>query len=169
MNADSEVMRFFLAPCSLAETEAMMDRVDRHQAEHGFGLFAVERPEIAPFIGYIGLLVPAYEVPFAPCVEIGWRLAKAHWGIGLAPEGARAVLEYAFGPLGLAEVVSFTSALNQPSIRVMEKIGMSRDPQDDFDHPKVPEGHPLRRHVLYRIRSSQQGPCSRQLNPIPGR
>ena len=150
MNADPEVMRFFLAPYSLAETEAMVDRANRHQAERGFGLLAAERPGIAPFIGYIGLLVPTYEVPFAPCVEIGWRLAKEHWGMGLAPEGARAVLDYAFGPLGLSEVVSFTSALNLPSIRVMEKIGMTRDPLDDFNHPKVPEGHPLRRHVLYR-------------------
>jgi ribosomal-protein-alanine N-acetyltransferase len=153
LNADPEVMRFFPALRSRAESDALAMSAMAAMEARGWGSWAVERPGLAPFIGFIGLSEPDFPAPFAPCVEIGWRLAKAHWGLGLAPEGARAVLEHAFGALGLAEVVSFTSTLNAPSMRVMEKVGMTRDPDGDFDHPKIPEGHPLRRHVLYRIRA----------------
>jgi RimJ/RimL family protein N-acetyltransferase len=112
----------------------------------------VELKDEAPFIGFIALAEPSFEAHFTPCVEIGWRLAKAYWGRGLAPEGARVVLDYAFDRLGLEEVVSFTAATNTPSRWVMEKLGMSRDPAEDFDHPRIAPGHPLCRHVLYRIR-----------------
>ena len=103
----------------------------------------------------VGLgVIPDYlqaALPGRPRVEIGWQLDKAVWGQGLAPEGARAWLAYGWGTLGLTEIVAFTAAINRPSRRVMEKIGMARDPAEDFDHPRLPDGHPLRRHVLYRI------------------
>jgi RimJ/RimL family protein N-acetyltransferase len=105
----------------------------------------------AAFAGFVGLSVPRFEAHFAPCVEIGWRLAAQHWGHGYATEGARAALAFGFGTLGLEEIVAFTAPRNVRSRRVMEKIGMTYDPADDFDHPLLPEGHPLRRHVLYRI------------------
>ena len=104
--------------------------------------------------GFIGLNVPSFEAHFTPCVEIGWRLAVDHWGQGLATEGANAVVRYSFEKLGLGELVSFTVPANVASRRVMEKLGMTYDPADDFDHPRLPEGHPRRRHVLYRLRRS---------------
>ena len=105
------------------------------------------------FIGYVGLAVPGFEAHFTPCVEIGWRLATPYWNLGLATEGARAVLDYAFSTVGLNEVVSFTVPANVRSRRVMEKLGLTHNPSDDFDHPRLPPDHPLRRHVLYRIRN----------------
>ncbi len=152
LNADAEVMRHFPAPYTREATREVMERSRAHLANHGWGCWAVERPGTDPFIGFIGLGVPAFEAPFTPCVEIAWRLAKAHWGLGLAPEGARAVLDHAFGPLGLEEVVAITAVGNAPSRRVMEKLGMTRDPADDFHHPKVAPDHPLAACVLYRIR-----------------
>jgi ribosomal-protein-alanine N-acetyltransferase len=102
------------------------------------------------FVGFVGLNQPGFDAAFTPCVEIGWRLARHAWGRGFATEGATAVLQLAFDALGLDEVVSFTTEANDRSRRVMERIGLTRDPADDFDHPRLPEGHPLRRHVLYR-------------------
>ena len=138
MNADPRVMEFFPARLSREESDALMDRVRSE-------LLAAELRETGEFIGFIGLSVPTFEAHFTPCVEIGWRLAAEHWGRGLATEGARAVLARAEG-----EVVSFTTVGNLRSRRVMEKLGLTHDPRDDFDHPRLPEGHPLRRHVLYR-------------------
>jgi RimJ/RimL family protein N-acetyltransferase len=109
----------------------------------------VEIPDAVPFAGFVGLAVPGFEAHFTPCVEIGWRLAAEHWGRGYAPEAARATLDFAFGEAGLEEVVSFAVPENVRSRRVMEQIGMTRRPADDFDHPNAPDG--LRRHVLYRI------------------
>ena len=117
----------------------------------GFGLWALEIPGVAPFAGFVGLSVPGFTAPFTPCVEIGWRLAAAHWGRGYATEAARAVLAHAWDVVGLDEVVSFTTAGNDRSRAVMTRIGMRYDPADDFDHPRLPPGHPLRRHVLYRV------------------
>jgi ribosomal-protein-alanine N-acetyltransferase len=111
----------------------------------------VEIPGVTPFAGFIGLAIPSFTAHFTPCVEIGWRLAAEHWGRGYATEGARAVLTLGFESLALPEIVSFTTVENHPSRRVMERIGMSRNPADDFDHPALPEGHCLQRHVLYRI------------------
>jgi len=147
-------MEFFPACLSRAESDAGVDRIHAHFARHGFGLYAAELRQTGEFIGYVGLAVPNFTAPFTPCVEIGWRLAASHWGRGLATEGARAVLAYAFEELRLAEIVSFTVPANLRSRRVMEKIGMTRDAGDDFDHPNLAEGHPLRRHVLYRLRSA---------------
>ena len=150
MNADPRVMRYFPAALSRAESDALVDRAEAHFAAHGFGPFAVEVRDTGQFAGYIGLVVPRFEAHFTPAVEIGWRLDAAVWNRGLATEGARAVLRYAFETLRLPEIVSFTVPENLPSRRVMEKIGLLRDPRGDFDHPGLPEGHPLRRHVLYR-------------------
>ena len=150
LNADHRVMEYFPATLSREESDATVTRIVAHFDRHGFGFWAMEIPNIASFAGFVGLAVPTFKAPFTPCVEIGWRLAAQHWGRGYATEAARAVLTHGFGPLGLREIVSLTTAGNLRSRRVMEKIGMIRDPADDFDHPAIPDGHPLRRHVLYR-------------------
>jgi RimJ/RimL family protein N-acetyltransferase len=150
LNADPLVMRHFPAVLTREESDRGMDWVEAHFAEHGFGLFAAELRATGDFIGFIGLSVPSFETHFTPCVEIGWRLAPEYWNQGLATEGAAAAMRFGFETVGLREIVSFTVPANVASRRVMEKIGMEHDPEDDFDHPKMPEGHPLRRHVLYR-------------------
>ena len=155
LNADPAVMAHFPAPLSRHESDAMAARIRAAIAERGFGFWAVEAPGVAPFVGFVGLSVPGFDAPFTPCVEIGWRLARAHWGRGYATEAARAALADAFGRLGLAEVVAFTVPANAPSRAVMTRLGMTRDPADDFDHPLLPAGHPLRRHVLYRARAGR--------------
>ena len=156
MNSDPKVMEFMPGRLSSAESDLLADRIEDHFRRHGFGLYAAELRQEGQFIGFIGLSVPAFEAHFTPCVEIGWRLAADYWGRGLATEGAKAVVEHAFGVLGLESLVSFTVPANVRSIRVMEKIGMIRDPSEDFDHPNLPEGHPLRRHVLYRLRRNSK-------------
>jgi RimJ/RimL family protein N-acetyltransferase len=143
-------MEFFPNTLNRNESDAMVVRIQDHFARHGFGLWAVEVPGVADFIGFVGLSVPQFEAPFTPCVEIGWRLAFEHWGKGYATEAARAALDFGFQHLSLKEVVSFTVPANRRSRAVMERIGMTRNPLEDFDHPSLPEGHPLRRHVLYR-------------------
>jgi RimJ/RimL family protein N-acetyltransferase len=152
MNADARVMEFFAEPLSREKSDVLMDRIEAHFTEHGFGLYAAELVGDGAFIGFIGLDIPRFEAPFTPCVEIGWRLAAEYWGQGLATEGAGAVANYAFRNLGLDEIVSFTVPSNTRSCRVMEKLGMTHNPADDFDHPLLPQEHPLRRHVLYRLR-----------------
>lgn len=151
MNADARVMEHMPAPLSRDESCAMVARIQAHFEQHGFGLWAVEVPGVADFIGYVGLMSPSFEAHFTPCVEVAWRLAHEHWGHGYATEGARAALDFAFGRQGLDEVVSFTALVNARSWRVMERLGMRRRPEEDFDHPRLPEGHRLRRHVLYRM------------------
>jgi RimJ/RimL family protein N-acetyltransferase len=151
MNADSRVMEYFPSVLTAEESNAGVDRIEAHFARHGFGLFAAELRTIGRFIGFIGLSVPSFEAHFTPCVEIGWRLDFDYWGKGLATEGARGALRCGFETLRLREIVSFTAPMNLRSRRVMERIGMSRDAADDFDHPLLPQGHPLRRHVLYRL------------------
>lgn len=151
INADPRVMEFLPAPLDRAESDALAGRIREGFAKHGFGLWAVEVPGVAPFIGFIGLSVPRFEAPFTPCVELGYRLAFDHWGLGYATEGAMAALEFGFKQARLKEIASFTVPGNLRSRRVMEKIGMTRDPAEDFDHPKLEAGHRLRRHVLYRI------------------
>jgi RimJ/RimL family protein N-acetyltransferase len=153
LNADPRVMEFFHHPLSRAESDVMAGHLVAHFDKRGFGLWAVEVPGVAPFIGFTGIAVPAFGAHFTPCMEIGWRLAFAHWGQGYATEAARLALGYGFGTLALSEIVSFTSTANRRSRAVMERLGMQRDPVDDFDHPGLPEGHPLRRHVLYRLRA----------------
>jgi RimJ/RimL family protein N-acetyltransferase len=155
LNADPLVMEFMPALLSREESDRMVDRMEEHFREHGFGLCAAELRQDHSFVGFIGLSVPAFQTTFTPCVEIGWRLSADRWGQGLATEGARAIMRYAFEIVGLAEVVSFTAPGNERSRRVMEKLGMTRNPADDFDHPRLPEGHPMRRHVLYRLQRSE--------------
>lgn len=148
MNADPEVMRYFPATLSRAQSDAMVDRMQAALEADDFGLWAVEAE--SGFIGMVGLSVPGYPTPASPCVEIGWRLARHAWGHGYATEAAHAALAHGFEGAGLEEIVSFTATQNQPSRALMERLRMSRDPADDFDHPKL-AGHPLARHVLYRL------------------
>jgi RimJ/RimL family protein N-acetyltransferase len=155
MNGDPVVMRHFPGVLSREQSDAMADRLEAAIAERGWGLWAVEVRRSGEFAGFIGLQPLPDALPAAPAVEIGWRLAAAHQGLGYATEGARRVLEFAFGELGLAEVVSITTVLNRPSRHVMEKIGMVRDPAGDFDHPTVPATWAGRPHVLYRLGGGQ--------------
>jgi RimJ/RimL family protein N-acetyltransferase len=148
-------MEHYSSTLTPAESDALVDRINLHFAQHGHGPYAVELIENGAFIGYIGLYTPTFQAPFTPAIEIAWRLSADHWGHGLATEGARAVLQHAFQNLNLPNLVSFTVPANLRSRRVMEKLGMTHDPSEDFDHPNLPEGHPLRRHVLYRISNHQ--------------
>jgi RimJ/RimL family protein N-acetyltransferase len=149
INADPRVMEFMPGVLTLEESDALVERFERHFDEHGFGLMAAELRESGEFVGFVGLSLPEFDAPFMPAVEIGWRLAAEYWGRGLATEAAREVLRYGFEEVGLESVVSFTVAGNVRSRRVMEKIGMGL--VGEFGHPRLPEGHPLRRHVLYRV------------------
>ena len=153
LNADARVMEFFPGTLTRAQSDERVAAGRRHFDEHGFGRWAVEAPGVADFVGTVGLAVFEADVPFAPCVELGWRLAFAYWGRGYATEAARAAAEFGFRVAGLDEIVAFTVPENTRSRRVMERLGMTSDPADDFEHPALPEGHPLRRHVLYRLRA----------------
>ena len=160
LNADPRVMEHFPNPLTRDESDAAVLRIRQNHREQGFGLWAAELPGIASFIGFIGLQVVKFDAHFTPCVEIGWRLAHAHWGHGYATEGARASLAVGFGEAGLEEIVAMTTPANDRSQRVMKKLGMHRNVADDFEHPKLPEGHPLRVHVLYRLsRTEAQRPA----------
>jgi RimJ/RimL family protein N-acetyltransferase len=155
MNADPIVMEYFPTSLTRHASDALVARFRDQFDRLGYSLWAVEVLGKAPFIGYVGLSVPRFVAHFTPCVEVGWRLAHAHWGRGYATESARAVLDFAFDVVGLHEIVSFTVPANERSRAVMERLGMVRDPADDFDHPLLPESHPLRRHVLYRLTRDQ--------------
>ncbi|HEY5014918.1 MAG TPA: GNAT family N-acetyltransferase [Acidimicrobiia bacterium] len=150
LNADPRVMEHFPSILTRAESDGLVDRIEAGFEQHGFGLWAVEVPGLAPFVGFIGLAAQGAEFPFGPTVEVGWRLAHRYWGVGYATEGARAALECGLDGFGLDEIVSFTAAINLRSQRVMRRLGMTHHARDDFDHPRLPFGHPLRRHVLYR-------------------
>lgn len=150
LNSDAEVMRHFVAPMTRAQSDEFASVVHATIAQQGWGLWAVEVQGGAPFIGFVGLNRPNFEAPFMPAVEVGWRLARPYWGSGYATEAARAAVAFGFDELDLAEIVSFTVPANDRSRRVMERLAMTRDPAEDFDHPRVPEG-PIRRHVLYRL------------------
>jgi ribosomal-protein-alanine N-acetyltransferase len=151
MNADPEVMEHFPATLTRDESGALIDRIEARFEEYGFGLWALEIAETGQFIGFTGLSVPGFEAHFTPAVEVGWRLSRSAWGHGYASEAARRALAFAFDDLELTEVVSFTSHTNRRSQNVMRRIGMTNDPADDFDHPMLDEGHPLRPHVLWRM------------------
>ncbi|SHG27100.1 Protein N-acetyltransferase, RimJ/RimL family [Microbulbifer donghaiensis] len=150
MNADPQVMEYFPALLSRAESDAGIDRQLAHFEKYGWGFWAVERLEDGAFIGFVGIKNVTDDMPFAPAVEIGWRLGVKYWGHGYATEAARAALQVAFEQLKLPEVVSFTPLTNLRSQAVMERLGMQRDP-DTFEHPLVPVGSLLRKHCLYRI------------------
>ncbi|MGH3097638.1 MAG: GNAT family N-acetyltransferase [Streptosporangiales bacterium] len=151
MNADPEVMEHFPAMLSRAESDAFVDRVEAALERNPYGLWAVEVAGTGDFIGFTGLSVPSFDAHFTPAVEVGWRLARHAWGHGYASEAARVALAHGFARVGLAEIVSFTTVANVRSQAVMRRIGMTRDPADDFAHPRLPEEHPMRLHVLYRI------------------
>ena len=155
LNADPSVMRYFPVTLSRPESDALVDAIEAHHSIHGFGLWAVEEKATGAFMGFIGLNIPSFQAHFTPTVEIGWRLAQPFWGKGYATEGARQALSYGFQGLGLSEIVSFTATVNRPSIAVMKRLGMTYNPVDDFEHPRLCPGHPLRPHVLYRMLQSQ--------------
>lgn len=153
LNADPVAMEYFPSTLSRAESDAMIERLQAGLASRGWGSWCLDID--GQCAGFVGLAVPSFEAHFTPCVEIGWRLAPAHWGHGYVTEAAQCVLDLAFGSLALAEIVSFTVAGNWRSRRVMERLGMQHDAVDDFDHPRITAGHPLQRHVLYRVRRDQ--------------
>jgi RimJ/RimL family protein N-acetyltransferase len=157
MNADPRVMEHFEAPLTAAGTDTLIERIAQQFEADGFGLWAVEIPGVTPFAGFIGLYRPNFDAHFTPCVEIGWRLAAEHWNRGYATEGAREAMRFGFETVGLDEIVSITVPGNRRSRRVMEKLGMTCAPEDDFDHPRVSADSPLRRHVLYRRRATRVG------------
>jgi ribosomal-protein-alanine N-acetyltransferase len=152
MCADPEVMRYFPRLLTREESDALIENQGLLLELRGWGLWAVEVAGGAPFIGFVGLAEPQFDAHFTPCVEVGWRLAREHWGHGYATEAARAVVACAFDQLELDEIVALTTSANVRSRRVMERLGMTHDPADDFEHPLVPPGHPIRPHVLYRLR-----------------
>ena len=151
MSADPAVMEYLFPLGGQEGANAWIDRQMAHLAEHGFCFCALEEKESGAFAGSVGLDKVGYEAHFTPAVEVGWRLAKTFWGRGYAPEAALASMRYGFEVLGLSEIVANTATHNTNSRRVMEKLGMGHDVQDDFDHPRMPEGHPLRRQALYRL------------------
>jgi RimJ/RimL family protein N-acetyltransferase len=152
LNADPVVMEFLGGCLNRATSDALARKAEAEIARQGWGLWAVELRDSGAFIGFVGLHVPSFEAAFTPCVEIGWRLARDSWGKGFATEAARECVRFAFETLALDELVSFTVPLNRRSRALMERLGMHRDADADFDHPQLPAGHPLRRHVLYRLR-----------------
>lgn len=151
MNADPEVMAHMSRSLDRSASDVFLARIQEHWAVDGFGLWAIERRDDGAFLGFAGLSAPSFEAPFTPAVEVGWRLARSAWGHGYATEAGAAALDHGFEVLGLAEIVSFTAAGNHRSRRVMERLGMTHDPADDFDYPLVPPGHVVRRQVLYRL------------------
>jgi 3-dehydroquinate dehydratase / shikimate dehydrogenase len=151
LNADPRVMKYFPKTLTIEETQQFITVLKSKFEKDGFSFFATELKSTGEFIGMIGLSIPSYETPFTPCVEIGWRIAYEHWNKGYATEGALACLDFGFNELKLKKIVSFTAVENKTSQRIMEKIGMNRVEDGDFDHPRLPEGHPLRRHVLYSM------------------
>jgi ribosomal-protein-alanine N-acetyltransferase len=154
LNADPEVMRYFPAPLTRAQSDAFVDRIRDTIDRHGWGLWAVEDIAAHAFVGFVGLNRPGFQAHFTPAIEVGWRLDRQHWGKGYATEAAAAALQYGFERLQLEEIVSFTAAINERSTRVMSRLGMNRDAADDFENESVPEGQ-LRHRVLYRISKSE--------------
>jgi RimJ/RimL family protein N-acetyltransferase len=144
-------MEHFPSALDRLESDAFVDRIDAGFKANGYGLWAVEVPGEAEFVGYVGLTLHTFEAHFTPAIEVGWRLARDYWGRGFASEAARTVVDDGFNRVGLKEIVSFTVPANVRSVKVMQRIGMTHDPADDFDHPRLPAGHRLRRHVLYRL------------------
>ncbi|MGD2134482.1 MAG: GNAT family N-acetyltransferase [Maricaulaceae bacterium] len=155
MHADPEVARHLLPPPDRETAAAQIDMFEACFETHGVGFWALERRDEPGFIGFTGLFVPQIDAHFTPCVEVGWRLARPFWGRGYATEAARAAMADGFARRGLDEIVAMTSVMNARSQAVMQRLGMTRDPADDFAHPRVPDGDPLKPHVLYRITASQ--------------
>ncbi|MBI5346803.1 MAG: GNAT family N-acetyltransferase [Chlamydiae bacterium] len=152
LNSDPKVMEFFPSILSKDESDKLAEKIQEEFTSKSYGLWAVQIPSIAEFIGFIGLNHPDFKASFTPCVEIGWRLAYPFWNKGYATEGAIAALKFGFEKLNLSEIVAFTYEKNMRSRHVMEKLKMTHDPKEDFNHPKLPSDHPLRLHVLYRLK-----------------
>ncbi|MCS6318349.1 MAG: GNAT family N-acetyltransferase [Nitrospira sp.] len=153
MNSDADVMRYFPAPWSREQSDAFAQRVMRLIDERGWGFWAVEERASGRFVGFVVLHVPSDQLPFSPFVEVGWRLAKSHWGLGYATEAVQSAIAFGFQQLHLVELVAFTAITNLKSRAVMERLGMRLD--SEFDHPQVAVESELRRHVLYRLRSPE--------------
>jgi ribosomal-protein-alanine N-acetyltransferase len=147
MSADPAVMEFYPSVLTRAQADGVIERIRNHFAREGFGYWALEAPGVADFVGFTGIARPG----FMPVVEVGWRLAHPYWGRGFATEAARAAIDWGFSKLELREIVAFVVPGNRRSQRVMERLGMTRDPAADFEHPMIPVGHRLRPHWLYRI------------------
>lgn len=154
LNADGEVMRYFPSVLNAEESAHLLAKLQQHWQDHHFGVFALELQAQKKFIGFAGLATVTFAAPFTPCVELAWRIARPFQNQGYATEAALAVCDFAFGTLGLNSLVAFAVPENLPSRRVMEKIGMRHNAAEDFEHPCLPEGHALRRHVLYRLEKS---------------
>ena len=152
LNADRLVMAFFTSVFTRGESEVMVAFLQKQIARRGWGVWAVERRSDGVFVGSVGLHLPLAKLPFSPCVEVGWRLARAYWGLGYASEAAMASMRFAFEVLELPELVGFTSLLNDRSMALMQRLGMTRDPAENFAHPDVPLGSSLREHCLYRMK-----------------
>lgn len=152
MNANPEVMRYFPKTQTRSESDAVVERFKAHQEKYGYCFWAVEEKQSGDFIGFVGIFNSPFEAHFTPCVEIGWRLDPKFWGKGYATEAAHASLKYGFDEVGLDEIVALTTHNNKPSMAVMERIGMTREKSDDFNHPGLDVSHPLQPHVLYRLR-----------------
>jgi ribosomal-protein-alanine N-acetyltransferase len=153
LNSDPETMRYFPSMLSREQSDALAREISRVIEQEGWGLWAVEVLDGPHFVGFVGLNEPRFEAHFTPAIEVGWRLARAHWGHGYATEAAKAAIDFGFGELDLQEIVAMIAPANARSRAVAEKLGMSRNAADDFDHPRIPDG-PLRRHVLYRLQRS---------------
>lgn len=151
LNADPAVMEHLPGTLSAEQSRRLVERIEAGFERDGFGFWAVEPRGEGAIAGFVGLTRVGEELPFAPAVEVGWRLGREHWGRGIAAEAARVALAYGFREAGLREVVACTAVRNERSRRLMERLGMSRDPDGDFAHPAVPEGDPLAPHVLYRV------------------
>lgn len=154
INADPEVMKYYPNPLTSHESDALYTRASQMISQQGWGFWAAESRVDGRFMGFVGLNKPSYDLPFNPCVEIGWRLGREFWGKGCATEAARLALEFGFLKLELSEVVSFATTTNRRSIAVMERLGM-KDSGENFPHPAIPDGSPLKEHVLYRISRKQ--------------
>ena len=158
MNGDERIMHYFPSALSVEESNSLADRIQKELKEKEYGLWAVEAVGVASFVGFVGLHYQDFPAPFTPCIEIGWRLGFEYWGNGYAFEAAQKIIKYAFDVLKLPEIVSFTPVTNQRSRKLMEKLGMIYNPRDDFQHPKLTTNHPLRSHVLYRLKNPKTGP-----------
>ncbi len=160
MSADPEVMAHLGQAPGRDASDALATRIRAHCAAHGYGYWAVELPGVAPFIGFVGLRQVAYTAHFTPAIDLGWRLARAHWGRGYATEAAAAAIDFGFDHLGLSEIVAYTVPANQRSRQVMRRLRMTHTDADDFDHPQLPAGHHLAHHMLYRLaRADWRGPA----------
>ncbi|MGB4106426.1 MAG: GNAT family N-acetyltransferase [Alphaproteobacteria bacterium] len=155
INNDPMIMEFFPRRLTEQDSDRLIDRFQKHFETHGFGFYAVEMKKTGEFMGFAGLQNVEMDVPFTPAVEIAWRLDYEYWGKGYGTEAARAVLDHAFGKLKLKEVVAYAVHDNSRAIKLIEKIGMKRDPDGDFDYPSLAKGHPLGRFVLYRVTKKQ--------------